>query len=643
MALTPRDVLAKNREDAAKISTGAGAKKLDKALKDAHGELVAKLAKAKPGTFGETQMKATLAQIRDVMDQHVLPGIQDATVLASETAADYAAGGVIEYLERAELEFAGTGMTPLALREAAVLDAATQGASASVLRRLSTGQGLPNAMGGAGGRAAQGILARYGENTIGVFEETLQRGLIARKSMIDMRTDLIAESPFLQGAPVSFAQRIVRTECLTGDVTVSGAMVGAIHRRWFEGDVFEIVTERGRKFTTTANHPMLSRMGWISTSKLQVGDNLIGYNRKQNARSFGDKNVATPPTKICEIFDALSLVGVRERRQTIQEDFHGDGCDGYVDVLSPRGGLQIGSFASIRKPISDRVFSPTNTSNAEFCSCCQELLPVGQSVCLCTRTNTNTSRNQVIFNRLLSSLKGSREALQALVGFVPQPKFGFWKSVGPQMVSRSTASPFRFRSSHTGTSDDSSNHSNSCSQPSGYFEGAEATDIEFDRVRSIRIRKFAGHVFNLTTPHGYFAIDGLYTGNTMGAYARASIVSMGEVNEELGDMIKILSAIFDARTGSDSYSTHGQMRRMNEPFDTWYGPIMAPPDRPNDRSIVVPHRLSWGRPPAYLTPRTIDQVQERWEKYERRKDPMEEIPLISTIDDAEFGAPAGDV
>jgi hypothetical protein len=44
---------------------------------------------------------------------------------------------------------------------------------------------------------------------------------------------------------------------------------------------------------------------------------------------------------------------------------------------------------------------------------------------------------------------------------------------------------------------------------------AQPGDIEFDRVVALRRFEFAGHVFNLSTAHGYFTIDGLYTGNTI--------------------------------------------------------------------------------------------------------------------------------
>jgi hypothetical protein len=122
---------------------------------------------------------------------------------------------------------------------------------------------------------------------------------------------------------------------------------------------------------------------------------------------------------------------------------------------------------------------------------------------------------------------------------------------------------------------------------------------------------------------------------TMGAYNAASAESMSEANEQLGDMVKILSATFDDRTASDSYAVHGQIRRQEEPFDTWYGPMMHPPARPNDREIVVPHRISWPLP-KYLAPRSRSEVVKRWRE-EKRKGSPPATPRDSTIDRRLFG------
>lgn len=124
---------------------------------------------------------------------------------------------------------------------------------------------------------------------------------------------------------------------------------------------------------------------------------------------------------------------------------------------------------------------------------------------------------------------------------------------------------------------------------------------------------------------------------TMHAFNRAGWEANREADEQLGDMCKILSATFDDRTGSDSYAVHGQIRRPDEAFESWFGLYQHPPNRPNDREIVVPHRISWPIP-AYLAPKSDADIAARWAQ-EKRKGSPPPRPNMSTIDMSMFGKP----
>jgi hypothetical protein len=129
---------------------------------------------------------------------------------------------------------------------------------------------------------------------------------------------------------------------------------------------------------------------------------------------------------------------------------------------------------------------------------------------------------------------------------------------------------------------------------------------------------------------------------SLGASNRAGHECMRQAEEELGPVLRILSSVFDSRTGADSMAVHGQVRRMEEPFDTWYGPCMTPPDRPNDRAVVVPHMQDWDLPPE-LMPVDDSVVAARWaEQTASKKHPggrpgMPPRPLMSTVPG--FGMP----
>lgn len=116
---------------------------------------------------------------------------------------------------------------------------------------------------------------------------------------------------------------------------------------------------------------------------------------------------------------------------------------------------------------------------------------------------------------------------------------------------------------------------------------------------------------------------------TMGAFNRAGWESTRTADAVLGDMVKILSATFDDRTGWDSYQVHGQIRRPQEAFEWGGRKFQHPPNRPNDREVVVPHRLSWPLP-AELKWRSDSEVADRW-KAEGRKGLPPPRPTMSTV------------
>ncbi len=86
-------------------------------------------------------------------------------------------------------------------------------------------------------------------------------------------------------------------------------------------------------------------------------------------------------------------------------------------------------------------------------------------------------------------------------------------------------------------------------------------------------------------------------------YNIAKMMGMQDVQREvLPDLMKTLIHPMDARTGKDSkaLARENPIIPINEAFVfEWKGKtrtFMAPPDRPNDRAILVPYRAAWGEP-----------------------------------------------
>jgi len=106
--------------------------------------------------------------------------------------------------------------------------------------------------------------------------------------------------------------------------------------------------------------------------------------------------------------------------------------------------------------------------------------------------------------------------------------------------------------------------------------------------------------------------------------------TIAAADDDLGDVLKVLSATFDGRTSADSYAVHGQIRRAKEAFDDWFHSYEHPPNRPNDREVVVPHRASWPIPAA-LKPRSDAEVAAAWAREGRKGSPPPR-PRLSTVD-----------
>ena len=126
---------------------------------------------------------------------------------------------------------------------------------------------------------------------------------------------------------------------------------------------------------------------------------------------------------------------------------------------------------------------------------------------------------------------------------------------------------------------------------------------------------------------------------SMNAYSKANWEGMRAADDMLGDMAKILSATFDERTGWDSYQVHGQIRKVDEPFEWNFGDgpegFMHPPNRPNDREVVVPHRIAWPLPES-VRALPDGAVVEAWMR-EKRKGSPPPRPKMTTIDLSRFG------
>lgn len=352
---------------------------------------------------------------------------------------------------------------------------------------------------------------------------------IVRQRVSDLRDRMLMDR----------AMVIARTECLTPDTLVDRAVVRAVFRRWYSGEVIEIRTANGRKLTATPNHPMLTRRGWIAASLVDPSDELICDGRQQNHSTSGHPDDIANPTTIGEIFDSLKLVSIRERVPTSHDDFHGDGSDqSEVDVLRPDRLLRIGDFAALNQPLLQDILTPAGKAATRFCEC-QALLGLNETQCFCMSTQLDTSFLQYAGDRVVADSMSFAERADSFPRHVSIGDLLSRKSANVVVWAPASAEEripsIGMRSSQPGSLYDFADPFGTSSHLSGYEHIAEASFIELDSVESVGLRSFSGHVYNLETPNGYFAANGVYTGNTIDA-ANAGQVELWNQAREAGEI-----------------------------------------------------------------------------------------------------------
>jgi len=338
------------------------------------------------------------------------------------------------------------------------------------------------------------------------------------------------------------AQTVARTECLPGGTLVDAAVVVAAHRRWYEGPMVEIVTAHGRKLSATPNHPMLTGRGWVGAGEITLSDDLICDGWQQHTGSPSDVDIEQRPSTISEVFDSLAAVGVMERRDGAEPDFHGDGRHGDIYVAEAHGALPLGTFTPLYKPSVDLVLSEADEARARFCGRCQRLLPSEKRRCICSGADVDAGIGQSALDDAVRDAETTADRVNALACAVAGDDFRSVDVGAPlrgQAAALMECEPRRAERPGDSGSPDIIGHS-VLSDASGPRRNrhAQPMDVEIDRVASVIIRPFAGHVFNLSTVDGYFAINGgVYTGNTGMAYNAGAVA----IYEESGlEFVEIL-------------------------------------------------------------------------------------------------------
>jgi len=156
----------------------------------------------------------------------------------------------------------------------------------------------------------------------------------------------------------------LHVNCVLGDTPIAAGGVIAATRAIYSGDVVTVRTESGRKFSVTAQHPVLTDRGWVRANELGNGLNLITH-RERIPSSLDLPDLDNGPSTAAQVFEAFcaSPGVVADTVPATPVQFHGDGkaIKGDVEVVWSQRPLQLNPPSELLKRIPQFTSVGTDT------------------------------------------------------------------------------------------------------------------------------------------------------------------------------------------------------------------------------------------------------------------------------------------
>lgn len=334
--------------------------------------------------------------------------------------------------------------------------------------------------------------------------------------------------PLVDGEHVHPGEAIL---CFPGDSEIQFAHdVKKAYRRWYHGELTEIVTDSGKTLRGTPNHPVLTTRGWLPLGQLDERDHVIEVSEKPFQASEVYEQNRVP--LIADIFQAASEGCVIHPLGLAVQDFHGDGSDGQVDVVFParplfvdvvtasaersdQFGLSESPDASLGKGCLALAFLRVANAARSVVSRFGQGLSLfwrqathSQLVCLAGSSALNTGFPQTLSNGVSVGAEPTRNGQFALSSQVGGDDLG---DVEFRAVMARAASAEIGLHAHgaqamgqrvLADADDLGGH-------------AEGLPFRHQASRVLKARRFnwAGHVFNLETSAGWYVTNGIVAHN----------------------------------------------------------------------------------------------------------------------------------
>lgn len=345
--------------------------------------------------------------------------------------------------------------------------------------------------------------------------------------------------------------------CFLPGTPMQGAVIGA-SRALYKGKTVQLTTEKGRRLTVTANHPVLTSQGLTAAQSIRIGDYLVCYGTETgiSPSALGAQRYEQQePTLAENIFRALAKRMRVQTTGTISLDFHGEAQRfiGDVEVVGSYGNLLLNKQASFEEHARQLVLeqasfrkvagSDLRSENALL----QRLYP--------------SRRCPVCSSGLSSSVLGGT--------FEPQHILSFG------LAAQANSSLIECRAE---------SGSRNAQLPSELIDRGAGL-VSLDKVIDTRENDYLGHVYDFETTTGWIVASNIVTSNcdcwnaSLQKRSRSGCITCFDTGWVRGYMSPIETWIqFDPTTKADQHTNVGKQQQQNTTARFCYYPTVKPDD-----------------------------------------------------------------
>ena len=149
--------------------------------------------------------------------------------------------------------------------------------------------------------------------------------------------------------------------CFVGDTEIAtDSDIIRSYKHDYSGQLIEVETASGVKFTCTPNHPILTPGGWVRAAFLNDGDNLLIASVRNGGGFRRNGNIEHVHSCMKALYNAFHCMGIMSRNSTTRVDFHGDIPTTDVEVITKEWKLRGNGDPGSRDGINKLLFKNTN-------------------------------------------------------------------------------------------------------------------------------------------------------------------------------------------------------------------------------------------------------------------------------------------